>query len=128
MIYTTLKAIRKYGPCREGWVKLLAHLGKTQADDEPLALAVILESNGVADALWCLRAVPDETRRWRLLAVRIARRMQHLMTDERSVKALDVAEYPCHVMDIRDGLVFVQTELSKGAVLQSSIIGFTVVD
>ena len=38
------------------------------------------------------------------------------------------AEYPCHVMDIRDGLVFVQTELSKGAVLQSSIIGFTVAD
>jgi len=53
---TTLAEIRAEGPCEDGWVKLLAHLGKTKADDEPLALLTILESNGLDDALWCLRA------------------------------------------------------------------------
>ena len=60
MIYTTLNAIRKHGPCKDGWEKLLAHLGKTKADDEPLAMTTILDSNGLDDAHWCLRALgPD---------------------------------------------------------------------
>lgn len=92
MIYTTLNKIREQSPCKEGWAKLLAHLGKTSADDEPLALSVILESNGLSDALWCLRSVPEESKRWRKLAVKLARTVQHLMTDPRSIAALDVAE------------------------------------
>ena len=57
MIYTTtLNKIRKYRPCTDGWVKLLDHLNKTKADDELLPLSVILQSNGLDDALWCLRA------------------------------------------------------------------------
>jgi hypothetical protein len=92
MIYTTLNRIKEHGPCIEGWRKLLKHLGKTGADDEPLALSVILESNGLDDALWCLRSVPEESKRWRLLAVAFARKVQHLMTDPRSLAALDVAE------------------------------------
>ena len=52
---TTLNEIRAHAPCKEGWEKLLSHLGKTRADDEPLALLTILESNGFDDALWCLR-------------------------------------------------------------------------
>ncbi len=53
---TTLNEIRAHAPCKEGWEKLLSHLGKTKADDEPIALLTILESNGLDDALWCLRA------------------------------------------------------------------------
>lgn len=53
---TTLNEIRAHAPCKDGWGKLLAHLGKTKADDEPLALLTVLESNGFDDALWCLRA------------------------------------------------------------------------
>ena len=53
---TTLAEIRAEGPCREGWEKLLAHLGKTKADDAPLSLLTVLNSNGLDDALWCLRA------------------------------------------------------------------------
>ena len=57
MIYTTtLNKIRKYRPCTDGLVKLLDHLNKTKADDELLPLSVILQSNGLDDALWCLRA------------------------------------------------------------------------
>ena len=56
----TLAGIRKHGPCEDGWRKLLARLGKTQADDEPLTIATVYASNGFDDALWCLRAVPDD--------------------------------------------------------------------
>jgi hypothetical protein len=35
MIKTTLNRIRAHSPCQEGWEKLLNHLGKTKADDEP---------------------------------------------------------------------------------------------
>jgi hypothetical protein len=92
VIYTTLNRIREHSPCADGWPKLLAHLGKTKADDEPLPLLTVLDSNGLDDALWCLRAEPQHSRLWRLFAVRCARSVQHLMTDARSVTALDVAE------------------------------------
>lgn len=59
-MHVTLSAIRQHSPCADGWQKLLAHLGKTKADDEPLLLSTILESNGLDDALWCLRALPAE--------------------------------------------------------------------
>jgi hypothetical protein len=89
---TTLNKIRAHSPCTTGWEKLLKNLGKTEADDEPLALTTILESNGLDDALWCLRAVDGHEREMRLFAVACARRVQHLMTDRRSLDALDVAE------------------------------------
>jgi hypothetical protein len=92
MIYTTLDRIRKHDPCAGGWRKLLKYLGKTSPDDAPLAYSTILESNGLDDALWCLRAEPQHASIWRMYAVRCARRVQHLMTDERSIRALDVAE------------------------------------
>ena len=90
--YTTLNAIREHSPCAGGWVELLRHLGKTQADDEPLALTTILDSNGLDDALWCLRACEGIDREARLYAVWCARQVQRLMADPRSLAALDVAE------------------------------------
>ena len=92
MIYTTLNKIHTHGPCKKGWTKLLKHLDKTKADDEPLPLLTILESNGLDDALWCLRSVPEHNREGRLFAVWCARQVQHLMKDPRSLTALDVAE------------------------------------
>lgn len=89
---TTLNQIRSHSPCTDGWRKLLAHLGKTAPDNEPLPLLTVLDSNGLDDALWCLRAVDGYDREKRLLAVRFARRVQHLMRDPRSLAALDVAE------------------------------------
>ena len=89
---TTLKDIREHGPCESGWVNLLGALGKTKADDEPISILAILESNGLDDALWCLRAVDGHDKEIRLYAVWCARQVQHLMTDKRSLDALDVAE------------------------------------
>ena len=92
MITTTLNRIRAHSPCRVGWEKLLKGLGKTAADDEPLPYSRIAEINGIDDALWCCRAEPQHAKTWRLFAVWCGRQVQHLMTDPRSVAALDVAE------------------------------------
>ena len=89
---TTLNKIRKYEPCIDGWQKLLAHLGKTKADDEPLSIATIIDSNGIDDAIWCLQAVEGYDKEIRLFAVWCARQVQHLLKDQRSLDALDVAE------------------------------------
>ena len=57
---TTLAAIRAASPCEPGWKKLLAALGKTKADSEPLDLLTVLNSNGLDDALWVMSfAMPD---------------------------------------------------------------------
>ncbi len=90
--FTTLNKIREHGPCAGGWAKLLRYLDKTQADDEPLALTTILDSNGLDDALWCLRACDGIEKKARLYAVWCVRQVQHLLTDPRSLAALDVAE------------------------------------
>jgi hypothetical protein len=89
---TTLHQIRQHDPCIDGWEKLLRSLGKVKADDEPLHIRTILDSNGLDDALWCLRAVARDTRVMRLYAVWCARQVQPLMTDQRSIDALLVAE------------------------------------
>lgn len=89
---TTLNRIRSYDPCADGWRKLLTHLGKTGPDDDPLPLTAILDSNGLDDALWALRAVEGHDREKRLFAVSCVRQVEHLMTDQRARDALDVAE------------------------------------
>ena len=91
-MYTTLNKIRACSPCTDGWTKLLKNLGKKKPDDELLKITTILDSNGLDDALWCLRAVDGYQREMRLYAVDCARSVQHLMTDYRSLAAIDVAE------------------------------------
>jgi hypothetical protein len=91
VICTTLTKIREHGPCPEGWRKLLKHLGKTRADDEPLPLLTVLDNNGLQDAIWCLCAAPEHNALWRHYAVDCAERVAHLLTDERSRETLRVA-------------------------------------
>ena len=91
-ITTTLNRIRAHGLSEPGWKKLLAGLGKTQADDEPLPFARIVEINGLDDALWCCRAEPQYAKEWRLFAVWCARQVEHLNPDPRVKAAIDTAE------------------------------------
>ena len=90
MFYTTLNKIREHSPCCEGWGRPLTYLGKTNADDEPLSFKSILDSNGLDDAIWALRSI--DAPEVRLFAVRCVRQIQHLISDERSLNALDVSE------------------------------------
>lgn len=93
MYYTTLNAIRAQSPCKDGWKNLLAYLGKSKADDEPLSLATILEANGIEHAIWALRAVEGINDLTLLFAVRCVREhCQHMLTDRRWLDALDLEE------------------------------------
>ena len=69
MLHTTFNLLKLAGACGqtpgcgEGYDKLAAYLGgtKTYGKDTPIALTVVLDSNGLDDALWCARAVlPEE--------------------------------------------------------------------
>lgn len=105
-ITTTLKELRKQGACFNGYNKLVRSLQNkdfTEADaeretyirykyNEEIPLSYILNSNGLDDALWALRASDATTKDCRLLAVAFAKEVQHLMADTRSLKVLEVAE------------------------------------
>ena len=92
MITTTLNRIHEHEPSKDGWKKILAGLGKTAADDEPLPFAKILEINGLDDALYWCRAEPQYAKEWRLLMVVYARGVEHLNTHPTVKNAIDVAE------------------------------------
>jgi len=77
MLYTTLNKLQRHDPCISGKERLLAYLGKTETDDEPLALKTILESNGIRDALWCLCGVDGHDKEIRLFAIWCARQVEH---------------------------------------------------
>ncbi|KYZ79021.1 hypothetical protein PTBPS01_03890 [Burkholderia pseudomallei] len=102
----TLAALRKAGACYEGYNKLVRSIqGKAfsaeDADrnsyipfkhDAEIPLLDILKSNGLDDALWSLRCISGADRDLRLFAVWCARQVEHLMEDQRSKDALNVAE------------------------------------
>ena len=92
MITTTLRKIRQHNPCSEGWRTLLSSLGKTGADDEPLPLTTILQSNGLDDALWCLRTITGHDKEIIRFTLACAQDVRHLMTDQRSLNVLSALE------------------------------------
>ena len=102
-IYTTLNQIKQHNPCAEGWAKLLRFLSKTEADDEPLNLLTILESNGVEDCIWAFRTTEDYPI-YRLIAADFAESVLHLFeekypNDDRPRKAIQAAR------DYANGLI-----------------------
>ena len=89
---TTLNRIKACNPCDDGWQAGLQAAGKTEPDDEPISYEAILDAVGIEKALWCCQAEKQHNSLWRRYAAWCARQVQHLMTDERSIAALDVAE------------------------------------
>ncbi|MEY4213104.1 MAG: hypothetical protein RL458_1330 [Pseudomonadota bacterium] len=89
---TTLNRIWACRPCDEGKRRALRAAGKNAPDDKPITYQQIIDAVGLKDALWCCKAEPRYNREWQLFAVWCARQVQHLMIDERSINALDVAE------------------------------------
>lgn len=80
-ITVTLAAIRAHYPCEDGWKKLVKHLGgvhKAQAImDAPLRLSVVLDSNGLANTIWCFRALDSDVVRKRLVCLWLADVLEH---------------------------------------------------
>ena len=96
MLTTTFKLLRKNDACRHRYAVLRKAL-KGRRDNEPIGIVEVLDHNGLDDALWALRAVPDEQaaerdRLARLFACWCLRQVWHLLTDERSRTAIEVAE------------------------------------
>jgi hypothetical protein len=62
VLHTTFNLLREHQACEEGYRKLAKHLGGVTAygRDTPINLLVILESNGVDDMLWSLRATQED--------------------------------------------------------------------
>ena len=78
MTTTTLNAIRAQQPCHDGWTKLLAHLGKSKADDAPLLLLTILDSNDLDDTLWVLQNTKCDERLSRHFGAWCAEQVLHI--------------------------------------------------
>ena len=92
-ITITLNKILAHSPCSEGWDAVLARTDLHGSDyDREWPLVAVLDTDRPSDAIWAMRCLPEHSRLWRLFAVRCARHVQHLMTDPRSIEALDVAE------------------------------------
>jgi hypothetical protein len=95
MLTTTLSEIRKHRPCESGWKTLTEALGAEWGDKEPIPLVRIIETNGINDAVWALEACGPEAERdriARLYACRCVREIWHLLEDDRSRNAVEVAE------------------------------------
>jgi len=119
-IYTTLNKILAHNPCKGGWKKLLRNLGNTKEDDEPLKFSKILESNGIDDALWCLRSIcPEYGREVRLFSAECADRVVHLFekqypNDDRPRKAIKAAR------DFAHGLITEEARAAAEAAARSA--------
>jgi hypothetical protein len=97
---TTLNEIRKFNPCKEGWTKLLKFLDKTEADDEPLLMSTILESNGLLDAIWCLRVFHGDHRQAVIdFVCDCAESVLPIWEDWAKVHALEKLEAPRRAID-----------------------------
>lgn len=98
-LYTTFDLLRKADACADRYAHLGRALGgiKRYGRTTPISLLRILETNGLDDALWALRAVPSEQaavrdRLARLYACWCVRQIWGLLTDERSRAAIGIAE------------------------------------
>ncbi len=106
-IYTTLNQIKNHIPCEYGWELLLLSLNKTEADNEPIDLLSILESNGVCDCIWAFRTTEDYLI-YRLIAADIAESVLYLFekeypNDDRPRKAIQAAkDFANELIDIKD--------------------------
>ncbi len=75
---TTLRNIKENNPCQTGWQLLIKNLNKTEEDDEPLHFKTILDSNGIYDAIWCLRSVVEYDYEIGLFTLWCARQCEYL--------------------------------------------------
>jgi hypothetical protein len=85
----TLAKIKERHPCPNGWEKIRAAQGPDIDREWPLVEA--FDSNDLDDVLWALRCLPEYNALWRKYSVWCVKQVEHLLTDQRSKDALEVA-------------------------------------
>jgi hypothetical protein len=60
MLHTTLNLCKEHDACKDGYRTLKQSLPKSHGKDQPISLLHILESNGLGDAIWALRATIED--------------------------------------------------------------------
>jgi len=91
---TTLKRIKAHDPCGQekgsdtGWGRLRSYLGEYYPEDQEINLLTILESNGISDMFWAFRAVQQDERVAKRIAVELA------IAFSESVLSIFEKEYP----------------------------------
>ena len=95
MLTTTFHLLRKHNACKIRYAVLRKSL-RGRRDNEPIGIVEVLDHNGLDDALWALRAVPDEQaaerdRLARLFACWCLRQVWNLL-DDSSRATVEVAE------------------------------------
>jgi hypothetical protein len=61
MLHTTLQLCKEKSACPEGFKNLKKSLGKDHSKTDLIPLTHIIESNGLQDALWALRATVEDS-------------------------------------------------------------------
>lgn len=94
MFYTTLKKYREVFPSTKDWCKLLTHLGKKKADDDPLPIKTILDVNGLASAISAVTYsfTPEFTPETQLFAIRCVLQIKNIAKNERCLADLEIGE------------------------------------
>jgi hypothetical protein len=107
MLSTTFSLLKQENACVSGYRKLAKFLGgfKKYGLKKEITLMTVFDSNGLDDAVWCFRAVLSEQKKnaeqiARLFAcgavretpLQDGRKVWDLLTDERSRKAVEIAE------------------------------------
>jgi hypothetical protein len=82
MIQLTLNQLRAAEPCKEGWRAALKGRRKRKADDAPFALVELIQSNGIRETLWAIKAVQDQDFELRRLAQIAAECIAHRCSRE----------------------------------------------
>lgn len=115
---TTLKKVQEHFPHKTSYpdalLVLYKNIGKTTADDD-LSILTILDSMGLDWTLWNLRTIDNQDKVLRLFAIWCARQVHHLMTDERSLVALDLAEKYAHGMANQEELASAEVDARKAS-------------
>jgi hypothetical protein len=98
MHYTNLVTLRLHNACESRYTHLVGALGPEWGDEDKIPLVRILDTNGIDDAIWSLRANlhPEAAKYSRLYACDSAERVAHLNLDPRVQAAIDTGRRYAH--------------------------------
>ena len=113
---TTRRLLVSNRACVDGYKTLIDSLGNDWPREQPINLLHILESNGVQDMMWCLRATEQDCTRERyLISADMAESVLHIFTDQ-------------HPDDDRPALAIHAARSTADGKMESVDAGFIAVD